>query len=245
MLAFCSPTVTVVPSVPVPKPAPNGRLFKRPSFSTECGIVLAGLVGVLSAGRRQSKSSSLLARNQGAKNEELSHEDYDILLMKAGLRNLLGVEENRMARKLEEACQASKDLERCLSDQEVTHKVLQDEVEDLTMRLSAAQADNETLRAENSELAKQVITMKESGEKIKAKNSEQWAAQKAMENERNKAVLELKNVKDQAEAAQIKADSQVKNAKAELQFMRDEMKELKAELQRAKAGLHQEKPVKA
>lgn len=52
-----------------------------------------------------------------------------------------------MARKLEEACQASKDLERCLSDQEagaslsrsaifevssflqVTHKVLQDEAQ--------------------------------------------------------------------------------------------------------------------
>lgn len=237
MLAFCSPTVTV-PSV-VPKAASTERLWIRPSFSRDCGIVLAGVVGVLSAGRRQSKGSSRLARNQhAAKNEDLSHEDYDILLMKAGLRNLLGVEENRMARKLEEACQASKDLERCLSDQEVTHKVLQDEVEELTMRLSAAQSDNDALRAENEELAKQVSTMKESGNVMKAKNAEQWATQKAAENERDKAVLELKNMKDQAEAAQIKADSQVKSAKAEVEAMRAEMKELKAELQSAKGELH-------
>ena len=84
-------------------------------------------------------------------------------------------------------------------------------------------------------------TMKESGAKIKAKNSEQWAAQKAAENERDKAavfgaageiscclpaiffqaphpqilrsvqaILELNNMKDQAEAAQIKAESQVR-----------------------------------
>eukprot|EP00434_Breviolum_minutum_P044749 symbB.v1.2.040010.t1/scaffold6927.1/size14497/4 len=140
MLAFCSPAVTVPSVSVVPKAASTERLSSqlrgrrrkfmprelvrlwiRPSFSRDCGIVLAGVVGVLSAGRRQSKGSSRLARNQAAKNEDLadlSHEDYDILLMKAGLRNLLGVEENRMARKLEEACQASKDLERCLSDQE-------------------------------------------------------------------------------------------------------------------------------
>mmetsp|Transcript_21699 Transcript_21699/g.25586 ORF Transcript_21699/g.25586 Transcript_21699/m.25586 type:complete len:243 (-) Transcript_21699:92-820(-) len=242
MLAFCSPTVTVVPSTPVPKPATSQRLFNRQNLR-DCSIVLVGLVG-LSAGRR-SKGLSRLARNQGAKSEELSHEDYDILLMKAGLRNLLGVEENRMARKLEEACQASKDLERCLSDQEVTHKVLQEEVEDLTMRLSAVQADNETLRTENTELAGQVSTLKESAKVTKAKNSEQWAALKAAENERDKAVLELKNVKDQAEAAQIKADSQVKNAKAELEFMRAEMKELKAQLDRTKAVLHHDKTVKA
>lgn len=245
MLAFCSPAVTVPSVSVVPKAASTERLWIRPSFSRDCGIVLAGVIGVLSAGRRQSKGSSRLARKQAAKNEDLSHEDYDILLMKAGLRNLLGVEENRMARKLEEACQASKDLERCLSDQEVTHKVLQDEVEELTMRLSAAQSDNDALRAENEELAKQVSTMKESGNVMKAKNSEQWATQKAAENERDKAVLELKNMKDQAEAAQIKADSQVKSAKAEVEAMRAEMKELKAELQRAKVELDHGKTVEA
>eukprot|EP00913_Durusdinium_trenchii_P029815 g27940.t1 len=165
---------------------------------------------------------------------EPSHEDYDTLLMKAGLRNLLGVEENRMARKLEEACQVSTDLKRCLSDVEVKHKIAKDEVEELSLNLSAAQADNDALRAENKELTDQVKTMKESASTVKAKNSEQWAAQKAAENERDKAILELTNVKEQAEAAQIEADSKAKSLKAEVEALRAELKETKAEMQKLK-----------
>ena len=72
-----------------------------------------------------------------------------------------------------------------------------------------AQADNEALRAENQELSQQVSTLKESGKAMKAKNAEQWACKKAMENERDKAILELSNLKEHLEAVEIRAESQV------------------------------------
>ncbi|CAK9074696.1 unnamed protein product [Durusdinium trenchii] len=214
--------------------APRERLHSYQRFSECTPIVLAGLAGVMIS--QQSKRLNRSSRKQASKMEEPSHEDYDTLLMKAGLRNLLGVEENRMARKLEEACQVSTDLKRCLSDVEVKHKIAKDEVEELSLNLSAAQADNDALRAENKELTDQVKTMKESASTVKAKNSEQWAAQKAAENERDKAILELTNVKEQAEAAQIEADSKAKSLKAEVEALRAELKETKAEMQKLKVS---------
>lgn len=230
-MAFCSPSMTVQMASPATA-APRERLHSYQRFSECTPIVLAGLAGVMIS--QQSKRLNRSSRKQASKMEEPSHEDYDTLLMKAGLRNLLGVEENRMARKLEEACQVSTDLKRCLSDVEVKHKIAKDEVEELSLNLSAAQADNDALRAENKELTDQVKTMKESASTVKAKNSEQWAAQKAAENERDKAILELTNVKEQAEAAQIEADSKAKSLKAEVEALRAELKETKAEMQKLK-----------
>ena len=93
------------PHAPRPLPRKRPRISWGAATATTC-LALAG-------------RSKRCGRASKSKVEEPSHEDYDTLLMKAGLRNLLGVEENRMARKLEEACEVSTDLKRCLSDVEV------------------------------------------------------------------------------------------------------------------------------
>ncbi|CAJ1428696.1 unnamed protein product [Effrenium voratum] len=230
MLAFV-PAVTV--SAPHTPAVPRLASTSPASGSGEARCLALGVLGLLAVSRQRPARAA--RRQRGSKVEEPSHEDYDTLLMKAGLRNLLGVEENRMARKLEEACEVSTDLKRCLSDVEVKHKIAKDEVDELTTRLAAVQADNDSLRGELAELNEKVKASKEANEAIKAKNSEQWVAQKDAENERDKALLDLKKVKDEAEAAQIKAESQVKSAKKEIEALRAELKELQAKKKAVKA----------
>ncbi|OLP78472.1 hypothetical protein AK812_SmicGene41347 [Symbiodinium microadriaticum] len=227
LAAFATPGGQA-PALPTPRSRPLAPSQEPSALHAHAGVALAaGACGAYFGWNRRRSSRNVQRRQHSRKEEEPSHEDYDTLLMKAGLRNLLGVEENRMAQKLEEACQVSTDLKRCLQDVEVKHKIANDEVAELTTRLAAAKADNDELRSEVEELAEQVRTLKEANESIKAKNSEQWAAQKKAEDDRDKAVLELQGAKDEAAAAELKAEHQVKLAKEELSATKSELKELK------------------
>jgi len=101
------------------------------------------------------------------------------MLMKAGLRNLLGVEENRMAQKLQAACKASEDMKRCMADSEV--KV------NLTMQeLAKAQKDNNKLR-------KQLAAAMRQGEECDANSA--WALAEA--------VSEKENVQTQQQTSEL------------------------------------------
>lgn len=159
--------------------------------------------------------------------------EHDELLVQAGLRNLLGAEENRMAKKLEEACTVSSDLKRCLSDIEVKYKVAADEVSELKQELATAEADKQDMKAQMEELSAKVEEMKKKCSMLEAKNSEQWAAQKAVESERDEAARALAAAKEEASAAQLKADNQVKGAKAEAEAAKAELKAMKSAAQKA------------
>eukprot|EP00439_Symbiodinium_sp_Y106_P049218 s639_g6.t1 len=127
------------PVLPTPRSRPAAPNQEPGALHAHAGVALAaGACGAYSGWKQRRTSRNVQRRQHSRKAEEPSHEDYDTLLMKAGLRNLLGVEENRMAQKLEEACQVSTDLKRCLQDVEVKHKIANDEVAELTTRLAAA-----------------------------------------------------------------------------------------------------------
>eukprot|EP00438_Fugacium_kawagutii_P011521 Skav230129 [mRNA] locus=scaffold1301:21412:23012:+ [translate_table: standard] len=109
----------VVPSTPVPKPATSQRRSKglsrlarnQGAKSEDQPLFPLSICSIQHENRRVAKQSMRTAA------QELSHEDYDILLMKAGLRNLLGVEE------ILDSILAGRGCD------EVTHKVLQEEVQ--------------------------------------------------------------------------------------------------------------------
>eukprot|EP00930_Biecheleria_cincta_P013216 TRINITY_DN11904_c0_g1_i1.p1 TRINITY_DN11904_c0_g1~~TRINITY_DN11904_c0_g1_i1.p1 ORF type:complete len:252 (-),score=86.14 TRINITY_DN11904_c0_g1_i1:76-831(-) len=201
--------------------SPLASLSSQPDKSGPLCAV-GSLVAALGCGRLHTRRQCRrVARKAG---------DHDELLIQAGLRNLLGVEENRMAKKLEDACQVSSDLKRCLSDIEVKHKVAMDEVSELQKQVTAAEAEKQDLKAQLEELSAKVEEMKKKTSMLEAKNSEQWAAQKTVESERDEAVRALAAAKEEATAAQLKAENQVKGARAETEAAKAELQAAKAEL---------------
>jgi len=71
-------------------------------------------------------------------------DDEADVLMRAGLRNLLGVEDNKLAQKLQVACQLADDNETCLKDSEVKTQVAEEE---LTLMVSERDTLQTTLTA--------------------------------------------------------------------------------------------------
>lgn len=163
------------------------------------------------------------------------NEDQDDLLMKAGLRNLLGVEDNRMAQKLEEVCQVSSDLERCMGDLEVKYNILVEELAEARESLRLARAAEDILRGEVTELEEERNEMKHSIAALQAKGAEHWAAQKAVEVELDKARIELGAAERQAQAATLRAEVEVKSARQQAETALAEAKEAKAEAETARA----------
>merc|ERR1712129_37281 len=81
-------------------------------------------------------------------------DDVD-MQMKAGLRNLLGLEENRMAKQLQAAREVSADMKRCLADTELEMKLTMEE-------LAKSQSEKMALAEENNKLQEQLVAaMKE------------------------------------------------------------------------------------
>jgi len=111
------------------------------------------------------------------------------MLMKAGLRNLLGVEENRMAQKLQAACKASEDMKRCMADSEVKVNLTMEE-------LVRTQKDNNQLR-------KQLASALRQGEECDANAA--WALAEAV-SETEKVQTEETTSALEFELAVTKAD---------------------------------------
>mmetsp|Transcript_90113 Transcript_90113/g.160488 ORF Transcript_90113/g.160488 Transcript_90113/m.160488 type:complete len:226 (+) Transcript_90113:55-732(+) len=217
-------TVFLLPVAPVPRSSLFQGVSSQSGQRATKGSTSFGLAVAFAAyAARPNQRSRKVLRCA----EDL---DQDHLLMQAGLRNLLGVEENRMAQRLEEECTVSSDLKRCLGDIEVKHKVAVEEVASLTAKLKEAEVEIASLRDEAEKSRAEAKDAKAAAEKAQATNAEQWAAQKRVEHERDEAVLALKNAQTEAAAAEIKAENVVKGAKAEADKAKAELKEALAKV---------------
>jgi len=147
-------------------------------FSPSCWVFGSVLLVAIAAHRRggsirHGHRQRVLLTAKGGYTDDVD------MLMKAGLRNLLGVEENRMPQKLQAACKASEDMKRSMADGEV--KV------NLTMQeLAKAQKDNNKLR-------KQLAAAMRQGEECDANSA--WALAEA--------VSEKENVQTQQQTSEL------------------------------------------
>ncbi|CAK0805390.1 unnamed protein product [Prorocentrum cordatum] len=148
--------------------------------------------------------------------------------VRAGLRNLLGVEDNRMAQKLQEQCEVATDMKRCMADVEVKYKVVKEELAEKAQEVDELRALLRTSAAELEETRATVAS-------LQAKGAEHWADKKAIEAERDHALRQAEMAKKQAQAAELKVEVELKSARAEIEREREARK--KAELQ-AKAAQH-------
>lgn len=135
------------------------------------------------------------------------------LLMKAGLRNLLGVEENKMAQKLQEACMVSEDMQRCLSDMEVKQKLTMEE-------LTGARAKSIDLEAEMALLAKDLKATKAQlaeAEASRTTAAAEAAAALADEKAKTKTLqAELAEAQAAAKSAESEYEAKLQSVQSEL-----------------------------
>lgn len=144
---------------------------------------------------------------------ENPNEAVEDLLQRAGMLNLQGVEEE-MAQKLAEACEVATDMKRCISDVEVKYKVV---VEELCERNEELAATKAALSSVEAKLVQAEATIAN----LQSKGAEHWAAKKALENERDHARCEAEAAKEMAKRAQLKAEVDLKTARAEVELARE------------------------
>lgn len=152
---------------------------------------------------------------------ENPNEAVEDLLQRAGMLNLQGVEEpppssakEEMAQKLAEACEVATDMKRCISDVEVKYKVV---VEELCERNEELAATKAALSSVEAKLVQAEATIAN----LQSKGAEHWAAKKALENERDHARCEAEAAKEMAKRAQLKAEVDLKTARAEVELARE------------------------
>lgn len=213
----------------------------QPDRSRQFGAT-SSLVAVVCCGRlHMRRRCRRVARKAG---------DDDNLLIQAGLKNLLGVKENRMAQKLEEACVVSKDLQRCLSDVEVQHKVAVEEVSELSKQLAAVEADKRDLEAkgeevsakaeeEISKLQKQLAAAGEDEQVLKDRVKKMFfqAGDDVAELQRQltAAIADKQDLKAQMEKLSAKAEEEVSKHQKQLATAEADKQDLKAQVEELSA----------
>jgi len=157
-------------------------------FSPSCWVVGSVLLVAIAARRRGGpirhghRQRVLLTAKGG-------YTDDADMLMKAGLRNLLGVEDNMMAQKLQAACKASDDMKRCMADSELKVNLTMEE-------LAKNQKENNKLRTQLASAIRQ-------GEECDINSA--WALAEAV-SETEKVQTEQKTSALEFELAVTKAD---------------------------------------
>jgi len=161
------------------------------------GVLIAG--GIAGATRRRRFVSA-----RAASADDLG--ENDDLLVQAGLRNLLGTEENRMAQKLEEACVIQADMERCMNDMDVKNKLTMEELVDSRAKALEMEVEQDGLKNKLSKATDELTELKNRYEKAiqdsKKELSELKAELEAAKDANEQMVGELQTVKNALETMQ-------------------------------------------
>jgi len=141
------------------------------------GVFIVGLLGTMAMTCTIKRNRRLAMRSKAA---ETIDDDF---LIQAGLRNLLGGEENEMARKLEKTCAMAGDTERCMNDIEVKNKLVMTE-------LSRARHEGEELKVANENLKREIADLEEGNTRLKDVATSYMQLQAEKENSYEQSVAE-------------------------------------------------------
>jgi len=130
------------------------------------GVVIIGILTAV------AMTSSVKRHRRVARHSNAVAELDDQALIQAGLRNLLGVEEQNIAQKLEKACQLASDMERCKNDIEVKHRLALEELSYVRHESEELKAVNHELEAEKEELSARIQALKVSIQSLDAEKAE-------------------------------------------------------------------------
>lgn len=201
------------------------------------GILVAATIAGFSYSYRHRRHTSLHAASA---DDEMD----DDLLIRAGLRNLLGAEENKIAAKLEKACQVAVDMERCMNDLEVKNKVTMEELVDVRAHSQELEEERGSMIAELSEKTQELEQLQDSlssvVEKSQKEVSELQSILETTEEAKKQSIEELQAAKDAVESAQMEKDAvevrasnltvQLEDSERQLAVFGKQVEELEAKL---------------
>lgn len=188
------------------------------------GTGIAAAIVMASRGKRSRRP-----RRQHALHAVSDDDKEADLLMKAGLRNLLGVEDNKLAQKLQAACQVAEDKESCLKDSEIKVQVAEDEFEQVGKERDTLQTDLDAMKQELETVTSQYLKEKQIEERVQGLQKDLKEAESKLSSLEESLQIENKHV------SKIESDfseQRARRTKVEL-----EMEDVKRELAKVKVDL--------
>eukprot|EP00928_Gymnodinium_smaydae_P002287 TRINITY_DN10807_c0_g1_i2.p2 TRINITY_DN10807_c0_g1~~TRINITY_DN10807_c0_g1_i2.p2 ORF type:complete len:185 (-),score=65.99 TRINITY_DN10807_c0_g1_i2:7-561(-) len=141
--------------------------------------------------------------------------DSDEFLEEAGLGDMLGIEEDRLAQSPKTARPSTLDEDLRMEDLETELTLAMEALADARTNLAAAEARNELLEEEVAKLTAELAAAKGNFAALKTRGAEQWAAQRALEDERDDLKIRLAIAEERAANATRAAEASLEAWKQE------------------------------